>query len=67
MFAELMPLLASRSVCIMASRIDDQTIRVIVLPKRGKEGRALHLARRYPLTEPRRNSTLNSVHSWRLM
>jgi PRTRC genetic system protein E len=38
MFAELMPLLASRSVCIMASRIDDQTIRVLVLPKLTKEG-----------------------------
>ena len=38
MFAELMPLLASRMVCIMASRIDDATIRVIVLPKLTKEG-----------------------------
>jgi len=38
MFAELMPLLAGRMVCIMASRIDDATIRVIVLPKLTKEG-----------------------------
>jgi PRTRC genetic system protein E len=38
MFAELMPLLAGRVVCIMASRIDDQTMRVIVLPKPAKEG-----------------------------
>jgi PRTRC genetic system protein E len=38
MFAELMPLLAGRPVCIMASRIDDETLRVIVLPKPAKEG-----------------------------
>jgi PRTRC genetic system protein E len=38
MFAELMPLLAGRMVCIMASRIDDATIRIIVLPKLTKEG-----------------------------
>ncbi len=38
MFRELMPLLAGRSVCILASRIDDQTIRVLVLPKLTKEG-----------------------------
>jgi PRTRC genetic system protein E len=38
MFAELMPLLAGRVVCIMASRVDDETIRVIVLPKPTKEG-----------------------------
>jgi PRTRC genetic system protein E len=38
MFAELMPLLAGRMVCIMASRIDDGTIRVMVLPKLTKEG-----------------------------
>ena len=37
MFAELMPLLAGRMVCIMASRIDDETIRVIVVPKLTKE------------------------------
>ncbi len=38
MFVELMPLLAGRVVCIMASRIDDQTMRVILLPKPAKEG-----------------------------
>jgi PRTRC genetic system protein E len=38
MFVELMPLLAGRVVCIMASRIDDHTMRVILLPKPAKEG-----------------------------
>ena len=38
MFVELMPLLAGRVVCIMASRIDDQTMRVILLPKAAREG-----------------------------
>ncbi len=38
MFRELMPLLAGRSVCIMASRIDNEIIRVIVLPKLTREG-----------------------------
>ncbi len=38
MFAELMPLLAGRMVCIMASRIDDESIRVVVLPKLTREG-----------------------------
>lgn len=38
MFRELMPLLAGRLVCIMATRIDNETIRVIVLPKLTKEG-----------------------------
>ena len=38
MFVELMPLLAGRVVCIMASRLDDQIMRVILLPKPAKEG-----------------------------
>ena len=38
MFVELMPLHAGRVVCIMVSRIDDQTMRVILLPKAAKEG-----------------------------
>lgn len=37
MFRELMPLLKERSVMMTLSRVDDQTIRVCVIPKRIKE------------------------------
>ena len=41
MFVELMPILAGRTLLITVAKVDDQTLRVNVIPAQAKENPAL--------------------------